>query len=208
MQPVDGSVRLGERGGRAQLPDPKLDPGSDQVHLELNGTYSAANRGGNLRVGKTLEFPEDDTPKVIGETVKEPLDFFEHDDFLFRAGLSSVDMLEHPPWKDRRVGMRILAIGAFTTNIATGGAVTMCGVNDLAHRDSYQEFPKFLAARGTGLALELAETKARVHALEHVLLVFAPANAIIEVPPHEHLQPRRESFPDDASRLVALVAIG
>ena len=86
--------------------------------------------------------------------------------------------------------------------------MTVCGVDDLAHRDPDQQFPEFLAARRGGLAFELAETEARVNALENVLFVFAPPNAIVEVPAHEHLQPRREPFPDDASGLVAFVAIG
>ena len=62
------------------------------------------------------------------------------------------------------------------------------GVDDLAHRDPDQQFPELLATGGGGFALELAEAEARVHALEDVLLVFAPADAVVEVPAHEHLQ--------------------
>jgi hypothetical protein len=178
------------------------------LHLELNGTDCAADRGSNLGVGEPLELPEDNAPKVIGETMEEPLDFFEHDNFFFCAGLGSVDMVEHPTREDRRGGMRISRIAAFTANIATGGTVTMRGVDDLAHRDPDQQFPEFLATRRGGVALELAETEARVNALENVVFVFAPPNAIIKVPAHEHLQPRREPFPDNPSGLVALVAIG
>lgn len=116
--------------------------------------------------------------------MEEPLDLFEHDDLFVRAGLDSIDMLEHPPREDRRVGMRILGFAAFTTNIATGGMVTMCGVDDLAHCDPDQQFPEFLAARRGSLALELAETEARVNALENVVFVFTPPNAIVKVPAH------------------------
>jgi hypothetical protein len=178
------------------------------MHLELDGTDCAADRGGNFGVGESLELPEDDTPKVIGETVEEPLDLFQHDDLLFGAGLGSVDMLEHPARENRRGGMRILGIEAFTTDIATGGTVTMCGVYDLAHRDPDQQFPELFAARGGGLTLELTEAEARVNALEDVLFVFTPPNAIVKVPAHENLQPRREPFPDNTSGLVALLAIG
>jgi hypothetical protein len=140
--------------------------------------------------------------------MKEPLNLFEHDDFLFSTGLSSVDMLEHPAGEDRSAWIWILGIGPFATNIATSRTMTVCGVDDFAHRDPDQQFPELLAARRGSLAFELAETKARIHALKDVLFVFTTPNAIVKVTAHQHLKPCRKPFPDDSSGLVALLAIG
>jgi len=140
--------------------------------------------------------------------MKEPLDLFEHDDFLFSTGLSSVDMLEHPAGEDRSAGMWILGIGAFTTNITTSGTMTVCGVDDFAHRDPDQQFPELLAARRGSFAFELAQTEACIDALKDVLFVFTTPNAIVKVTAHQHLKPCRKPLPDDTSGLIALLAIG
>ena len=91
--------------------------------------------------------------------MKEPLDLFEYNDLLFGTRLRSVDMLEHPAGEDRSAGMRIMGIGAFTTNIATSGTMTVCGVDDFAHRDPDQQFPELLAAGRGCFAFEWPKQK-------------------------------------------------
>ena len=123
--------------------------------------------------------------EVGGRSVKQPLDLLENDDLLLVAGLSPVDVLEHPARKERPVGWRVVAVGSFAADVAAGREMTVGRVDDLAHRDPDQQFPQLLAARRRCLAFELPEAKAGVDALKYVLFVFAAANAIVEVPPHQ-----------------------
>ena len=57
------------------------------------------------------------------------------------------------------------------------------------------------------MPFDLALTKAGVDVLQDVLFVFTAADAVVEMPPNQGLQPRRKPFPDEPSGLVALAAI-
>src|SRR5205807_2144690 len=116
---------------------------------------------------------------------------------------------EHPAREERRADVVAVRSGApLAPHVAARGQVPVGGIDDLAHRDPHQELPELLAAGWRGLALPLAGAEADVHALEDVLLILAAANAVIQVPADQGLQPGCEPLPDDPGRLIALASIG
>ena len=186
----------------------KLQSLTDQLHLEFDATDGASNHASNLRISETLEFPEDNSAEVFGETMEKALKLLDHDQLLFGAWLSPVDMFKHPVREERFTRHMMIWIGSLATNVATRRHVAIGRIDDLAHGNSHQELPEFLPARRRSLAFELTGAEADIHTLENVLLVLSPTNSIIQVASHERLQSSRETLPDDPSRLVPLAAVG
>ena len=77
-------------------------------------------------------------------------------------------------------------------------------VSRLPERDRHQELPERIAARQVKLAPLLPQAEALVHALEHVFLVLAAADALIQVVAGQFQQVAEVPPPDQPGGQVAL----
>ena len=113
----------------------------------------------------------------------------EDDDLLFVARLSAVDVIEHPAREERAIGVVVARVDPLAANVAACRHMAVGRIDDLTHGDPHQELPELLATGRRRLAFELTGAEARVHALENVLLVLADANTVVQMSPHQRLQP-------------------
>ena len=150
----------GERGPvRVRIPGPArldlgflsaelmLQPRSNELELQLDGSHGLADDLRDLEVRESLEPPDHDLPEIFGELIEQALDLLDDDNALLGAGLGAVDVFEHP-LREHAVARILLDVAALATNVATIGRMPVGRVHDLAHRDPHQELPELFPAAG------------------------------------------------------------
>src|SRR5262249_23977704 len=152
---------------------PLLPSFPDELHLELDAPNRTSHLAGNLGIGEPLQFPAHDPSQVFREALEQAIELPDDHDPLFGAGLGAVDVVEHPAGEERWLRPTVVLWGRPVARHGAASRETSVGdIDDLAHRDPYQEPPEFLPAGRRGLPLELLLAESRKCTLKDVLLIL------------------------------------
>jgi hypothetical protein len=109
----------------------------DQLKLDLDRANGPADHARDLGVGKSLELPDDNLAEGVGKQLEQALDFLYDGDSFLGTGLRPINVIQHPFWKVR-VFRVARSLASLTANVAAVSHVSVCGVDDLTHRDPDQ----------------------------------------------------------------------
>src|SRR5262249_37781465 len=78
---------------RFRGPVARLEPLSNQLHLQFDATDRAPDHRRDLGVREAIKLPENDLPQVFRQILKKTVELVENDDLLFMTRLSPVDVI-------------------------------------------------------------------------------------------------------------------